>query len=214
MMSTLPGFVVQMMGKLTKRRCTGATAFVDHFFKTQVRVHHGIQLHQAMRPSVPRRPLSALPEIIESPFATTMPTLDVLRTTPSFSTAASPINRFPSVALMLISRLVLLRKLSTISQRLRASSSCLPRLVGQRLPTCLCGPMHFAKRPAMTPCASKRWMIVQARPLLEPTCLPVGNLSSAGTVELDLGSILASLLPTYATSPLCSVSRRGWYLLS
>ena len=31
MVSTLPGFVAQMTGKLTKRRYTGATVFVDHF---------------------------------------------------------------------------------------------------------------------------------------------------------------------------------------
>ncbi|KAL7516768.1 LOW QUALITY PROTEIN: hypothetical protein ACHAWF_000080, partial [Thalassiosira exigua] len=50
-----------------------------------------------MRLSVPRNPSSASLEPMESPFVTNMPTIDGLRTTPSFSTAASPISRFLSV---------------------------------------------------------------------------------------------------------------------
>ncbi|KAL7531729.1 hypothetical protein ACHAWF_003896 [Thalassiosira exigua] len=60
-----------------------------------------------------------------------MPTMDVSRTTPLFSTVASPISCFPSVALMLTSRMVLLRNLSIISRWLHAISSCLPRLAGR-----------------------------------------------------------------------------------
>ncbi|KAL7532449.1 hypothetical protein ACHAWF_004139 [Thalassiosira exigua] len=165
-----------------------------------------------------------------------MSSIDNSRTMPSFGTATSPISCFPSVWCQCsLSEIVLLRKLSTISWRLHASSSCLSRFAGRRLSTCLCGPMLFTKRPAMTTLCLKTMKdcpsltslrtyasMLTSRPSIYSVARsmfwiqvsPVGNISNAGIVELDSGLTSASLLPMHTTSLLCSVSQRGWYLLS
>ncbi|KAL7531459.1 hypothetical protein ACHAWF_003778 [Thalassiosira exigua] len=169
-----------------------------------------------MRLSVPRRPACALPKTMESLFATTMPIMDNSRTMPSFSTATSPISCLPSVVSMLTSRNCFAEKV--IHDLMEATRKQL-LFVKVRWPEAI----DMSLWPyALYQAACNDYLVPQYNEGLSkldifgnllinanlksihtfrcPVYVLVGNVSSAGTVELDLGLTSASLLSMHATS--------------
>ena len=99
MVSTHPGFIAQITGRLTKRRYTAATVFVDHYSRLKY-----VHLMESLTQFEPRRHSSAFPATMESTSVATTPTTVASKTMPSSATATRPGSLSLSAASMPIFR--------------------------------------------------------------------------------------------------------------
>jgi hypothetical protein len=115
------GFIAQLKGALTKKRCTAATIFVKHY--SRLKYIHLMTSSPLKKQWKPKEPLNTLLSSTASTSSTTTVTMDNLQTTPSRTAAVQRGSNSPSVGSTPTSKTAFQRKPLGIFERVHKSSS-------------------------------------------------------------------------------------------